>query len=70
MNYRNLDDEPAFHGHNTTTEFLARVLFDMMASAIGRGELGQNARGLSTIRVTLHESHIASAAYEGSIDGR
>lgn len=70
MNYRNLDDEPAFHGHNTTTEFLARVLFDMMASAIGRGELGENARGIATIRVTLHESHIASGAYEGSLDSR
>jgi len=70
MNYRNLDDEPAFHGHNTTTEFLARVLFDMMASAIGRGELGPNARGVAAIRVTLHESHIASAAFEGPIDGR
>jgi 6-pyruvoyl-tetrahydropterin synthase len=70
VNYRNLDDEPAFHGHNTTTEFLARVLFDMMASAIGRGELGPNARGVAAIRVTLHESHIASAAFEGSIDSR
>src|SRR5262245_21997970 len=70
MNYRNLDDEPAFRGHNTTTEFLARVLFDMMASAVGRGELGEHARGIAVIRVTLHESHIASAAYEGSLDSR
>jgi 6-pyruvoyltetrahydropterin/6-carboxytetrahydropterin synthase len=70
MNYRNLDDEPAFRGHNTTTEFLARILFDMMASAVGRGELGENARGIASIRVALHESHIASAAYEGTLDGR
>jgi 6-pyruvoyltetrahydropterin/6-carboxytetrahydropterin synthase len=70
MNYRNLDDEPAFHGHNTTTEFLARVLFDMMASAVNRGELGPGAHGIVAIRVTLHESHLASAAYEGSLVGR
>jgi 6-pyruvoyltetrahydropterin/6-carboxytetrahydropterin synthase len=70
LNYRNLDDEPAFRGHNTTTEFLARILFDMVASAVGRGELGENARGIASIRVALHESHIASAAYEGSIDSR
>ena len=70
LNYRNLDEVPEFEGSNTTTEFLARVLFDMMASAIGRGELGPNARGVAAIRVTLHESHIASAAFEGPIDGR
>jgi len=70
MNYRNLDDEPAFRGHNTTTEFLARVVFDMMAAAVGRGELGKNASGMAAIRVTLHESHVASAAYEGSLDSR
>jgi 6-pyruvoyl-tetrahydropterin synthase len=69
MNYRNLDDEPAFRGHNTTTEFLARVLFDMMAAAVNRGELGPGARGIAGIRVTLHESHVASAAYEGPIAG-
>jgi 6-pyruvoyltetrahydropterin/6-carboxytetrahydropterin synthase len=70
MNYRNLDDEPAFRGHNTTTEFLARVLFDMIAAAVSRGELGPGAHGITAIRVSLHESHIASAAYEGSIAGR
>src|SRR5438132_12744957 len=44
LNYRNLDDEPAFKGQNTTTEFLARVVFDRLAAAIGRGELGADAR--------------------------
>ena len=67
LNYRNLDEEPAFRGHNTTTEFLARVLFDMMAAAVVRGELGPGARGVSAIRVTLQESHVASAGYEGSV---
>ncbi len=65
LSYRNLDDEPAFAGRNTTTEFLARVVFDRMAAAIKRGELGENARGIESIRVTLHESHVASASFEG-----
>src|ERR671912_2027748 len=61
LNYRNLDDEPAFKGRNTTTEFLAKVVFDRLADAIGRGELGAGARGVESIRVTLNESHVASA---------
>jgi len=47
LNYRNLDDEPAFAGRNTTTEFLARVVFDRMRAAIGAGQLGETARGLA-----------------------
>src|SRR5262245_1231599 len=65
LNFRNLDDEPAFHGQNTTTEFLARVVFDRLVAAIAGGELGANARGIATIKVTLHESHVAWAAFEG-----
>jgi 6-pyruvoyltetrahydropterin/6-carboxytetrahydropterin synthase len=68
LNYRNLDDEPAFAGRNTTTEFLARHVFDLLAAAIARGELGEGARAVETIRVTLHESHVASAAYEGIVN--
>ncbi len=64
LNYRNLDEEPAFTGQNTTTESLARIVFDRMAERIRGGELGDGARGLASIRVTLHESHIAWAAYE------
>ena len=67
LNYRNLDDEPAFAGKNTTTEFLAKVIFDRLVAAIGRGELGSAARGVDTIRVTLHESHVASAGFEGRL---
>src|SRR4029450_10410064 len=67
LNYTNLDDDPAFEGRNTTTEFLARVLFDRMAGAIRRGDLGAGARGIETVRVVLHESHIAWAAYEGRV---
>jgi 6-pyruvoyl-tetrahydropterin synthase len=67
LNYRNLDDEPAFAGRNTTTEFLARLVFDRMADAIGRGALGTGARAIESVRVTLHESHVASAAYEARL---
>jgi 6-pyruvoyl-tetrahydropterin synthase len=64
LNYRNLDEEAGFRGQNTTTEFLARVIFDRMAVRIGAGELGPGAAGLCAMRVTLHESHVAWAAYE------
>ena len=67
LNYRNLDELPAFAGQNTSTEFLARVVFDGLVAAIGRGDLGPGASGLERIRVTLHESHIASAAFEGRL---
>jgi len=67
LNFRNLDDEPAFAGRNTTTEFLARVVFDGIAAAVRRGELGPGATGLESLRVTLHESHVASASFDGSL---
>jgi 6-pyruvoyl-tetrahydropterin synthase len=65
LSYRNLDDEAAFAGRNTTTEFLAREVFDRLASAIRSGALGPAARAIESVRVTLHESHVASAAFEG-----
>lgn len=67
LNYRNLDDLPEFAGLNTTTEFLARELFQRMRTAIAAGELGQHAKGLSALRVTLNESHIAWATYESDL---
>jgi 6-pyruvoyl-tetrahydropterin synthase len=67
LNFRNLDDEPAFRGRNTTTEFLARVVFERIVSAIGRGDLGDAARALEGVKVTLHESHVAWAAFEGPV---
>lgn len=66
LNFQNLDDVPEFKGQNTTTEFLAKTIFDRIAAAIGRGDLGESARGISLVRVTLHESHVAWAAYEGA----
>lgn len=65
LNYRNLDNEPAFEGENTTTEFLAREIHGRIVEAVRRGDLGQGARGLSSLCVTLRESHVAWASYEG-----
>ena len=67
LNYRNLDEEPDFKEHNTTTEFLARVIFDRIVAAIRRGDLGEGARGVRSLRVTLHESHVASASFTGNV---
>src|SRR5262245_26669195 len=61
LNYRNLDDEPAFAGINTSTEALAKVIADRLADRAGAGNLGEGARELAGISVTLHESHIAWA---------
>lgn len=67
FNFRNLDEEEQFRGQNTTTEFMAKVIFDRMATRIAAGDLGAQASGLSGMKVTLHESHAAWAAYEGSL---
>jgi 6-pyruvoyl-tetrahydropterin synthase len=69
LNFRNLDDEPLLRGRNTTTEFLAFTVFERMAAEIGAGTLGEQAAGLTAMRVTLHESHVAWAAYEGPLRG-
>ncbi len=63
-NLKNLDEMPEFAGQNTTTEFLSRHIADALTEAIERGELGATAHGVDRLRVTLHESHIASAAFE------
>ena len=67
LNYRNLDDEAAFAGMNTSTEALARVIADRLAERLHAGALGDGARELAGITVTLHESHIAWASYERSL---
>ena len=64
LTYRNLDDEPAFAGVNTSTEALARVVADRLADRVNAGAMGESARGLDGLVVTLHESHIAWASYE------
>ena len=67
LSYRNLDDEDEFAGVNTSTEFLAKLIADRLAAKAGAGELGEGARGLTGIAVTLHESHIAWAGYERTL---
>jgi 6-pyruvoyl-tetrahydropterin synthase len=67
LNFRNLDAEPAFRGRNTTTEFLAYVIHERVAQKIAAGELGAHADGLDSLKVTLHESHVAWAAYEAAL---
>jgi 6-pyruvoyl-tetrahydropterin synthase len=67
LNYRNLDDEPDFAGVNTSTEFLAKVIADRLATRIDAGELGEGARGLGELEVTLRESHVAWAGYRRSL---
>src|SRR5664279_3652684 len=62
LSYRNLDDEPAFAGMNTSTEALARVVADRLVERVHAGALGEGARGLAGIVVTLHESHVAWAS--------
>jgi len=67
LNYRNLDDLPQFSGRQTTTEFLCRHIFDAMATAAREGALGPGGEGVERIRVSLHESHVARAWYEGPV---
>lgn len=67
LNYKNLDEVPAFAGRNTTTEVLARHVFDHMAAAARAGDLGTGGDGIVRIRVSLHESHVARAWYEADI---
>ena len=64
LSYRNLDDEADFAGINTSTEALAKVVADRLAERVRSGALGEGARELASIAVTLHESHIAWASYE------
>ena len=67
LNYRNLDELPEFKGVNTSTEFLAKVIADRLADRVHNGSLGDGARGLAEITVTLKESHVAWASYGRSL---
>ena len=68
LNYKNLDESDEFTEKNTTTEFLAHTIFQRMEAKVHEGLLGTLALSLNSMRVTLHESHVAWAAYEGPID--
>jgi 6-pyruvoyl-tetrahydropterin synthase len=67
LDYRNLDDEPSLAGLNTTTEALARLIADRLAERVRDGALGDAARELDGLAVTLHESPVASASYERAL---
>ena len=67
LRYRNLDEDPAFAGRNTTTEVLARAIFERLAGEIGDGALGEGAHGITSLQVTLRESHVAWGSYEGDL---
>ena len=68
LNFQNLDEVAEFKGKNTTTEFMAEVIFTRMIDQIKVGNLGNSAGGLDSLRVTLHESHIAWASFEGDVN--
>jgi 6-pyruvoyl-tetrahydropterin synthase len=67
LNYKNLDEEPALAGANTSTEALARVIADRLAERVQDGALGDAVRELDALSVTLHESHVAWASYERAL---
>ena len=68
LRYRNLDALPQFAGQNTTTEVIARHVFDAMAEAARAGRLGPGSQGVARLRVTLHESDVAQAWFEGALE--
>jgi len=67
LNYRNLDELPAFAGRNTTTEFLARHILDRVRDAIKAGRLGPGGENVTGLKVTLRESHVAWASFEDAV---
>ena len=67
INYRNLDELDDFRNRRSTTEVLAKWVYDRMAEEIAAGRLGAAAKGIARLRVTLHESHVARAAFEADL---
>lgn len=67
LTFQNLDDLPEFAGINTTTEHMARHVFQKMEDAAKSGGLGPGGAALHSIKVTLHESHVAWASYENEL---
>lgn len=67
LNFKNLDEDLRFANRNSTTEVIARTIFDAVKEAHEEGRLGRNASGLTKARVVLHESHVAWASYEGAL---
>ena len=67
LNYQNLDEVEAFNGKISTTEVIAKHIFDQLAAAVGENKLGPGSHRIAKIRVTLHESHAARGWYEGAL---
>ena len=67
LNYQNLDNVDAFSGKITTTEFLAKYIFDRLAQAVASNRLGQGSGRIRRLKVTLHESHAARGWYEADL---
>jgi 6-pyruvoyl-tetrahydropterin synthase len=67
FNFRNLDEIEAWRDRNTTTEFMAGVVFRRLSEAIAEGRLGPSGRGLTHLKVELSESHTALASFEGAL---
>jgi 6-pyruvoyl-tetrahydropterin synthase len=70
LSYRNLDDCEEFRGALTTTEFLCKYIFDKIAEEARSGALGDDGKSLAKIRVTLHETDLARAFFEGTIEAQ
>ena len=69
FNFQNLDELDSLAGQNTTTEFMCRTVHERMLTRIAAGELGPGAGALESLKVTLHESHVAWASFEGPCSG-
>ena len=67
INFANLDEHPAFTGRRSTTEAVAKWVFDQIVAAITAGRLGAEASGIAQVKITLHESHVARASFEGPV---
>ena len=67
INFANLDEHPAFTGRRSTTEAVAKWVYDQIVAAIAAGRLGAEASGISLVKITLHESHVARASFEGPV---
>ncbi len=58
LNYQNLDEHPEMKGDITTTEYLAKYIHDKLKEKSAPFFQGK-------IKITLGESHVAWASYEG-----
>ena len=65
--FRNLDEDPNFAGKNTTTEFLARDIFDRLVQDIRSGRFGETGRAGTTVSVALSASHVAWGPFDRSV---